>query len=107
MKASIVETVAVPLIGAKNPARLYQASATPMRVVVRNVGGVAVFIAHNVSDLNNINSTGATYSLPAGQADVFVLAPGQGIFAAGNGGNGFVSIAASEAIPVDKHWMES
>ena len=107
MQPSKVETVAVPQIGSKNPARLFQAAKIPMRVLIRNTGGVLIFIAHDVGDVGNINSIGATYALPGGASDVFVLAPGQSIFAAANGGNGQAAIAASEAVPVDKHWMES
>lgn len=78
-----------------------------MRVVVRNTGGVVVFIAHDVADLAALSNIGAAYQLPPGQADVFVLAPEQSIIAASQGAGGQVCIAASEAIPVEKNWMES
>lgn len=78
-----------------------------MRALVRNVGGNLVYIAHANGDLSQINSLGAVYQLPAGQADVFVLAPRQTLFAASNGGGGQVSVALSEAIPVGQRYMES
>lgn len=78
-----------------------------MRVMVRNTGGVLVFIAHDVSDLSQGSNIGAAYQLPPGQADVFVLAPEQSIIAAAQGAGGQVCVAASEAIPVEKNWMES
>lgn len=107
MKASFVQTLAVPNIGTEDPSRLTQAGPVPMRVVVRNTGGVVLFIAHDVADLGNISNIGATYQLPPGQADIFVLAPKQSIIAAAQGAGGQASIAVSEAIPVDKNWMES
>lgn len=106
MTPSIVQTLAVPALGLSDPSRLIQAGPVPMRVVVRNTGGTIVFIAHDVSDLAQINSIGSAYQLPAGAETVFVLAPGQSIIAAAQGGGGQCSIAASEAIPL-KNWMES
>lgn len=100
--------MAVPQLGLADPARLFQAGQhQPMRVVVRNTGGNLVFLAHDVSDLSQVNSSAGSYALPAGEADVFVLAPGQSIIAAASGGGGQVSIAASDAIPIDKNYMES
>jgi|SRR5882672_3655930 len=99
--------MSVPLIGSKKNSRLFQAGDKPMRVMVRNVGGNLVYIAHDANDVSQVNSTGGVYQLPPGASDVFVLAPRQSLFAAANGGAGSVSIAASEAVPVDKHWMES
>lgn len=107
MNASIVQTLSVPEIGSPSPSRLYQAGAMPMRCVVRNVGGVVIIISHDVADLASANSLGATYQLPAGQADVFVLAPKQSIFAVSQGAGGSVSVAVSEAVPVGKSYLES
>jgi len=108
VQPSIVQTLSVPSVGAGgNPSRLIQAAKTPLRVLVRNTGGTVIFIAHDVSDLSNINAVGAAYQLPAGQSDVFVVAPGQSIIAAAQGAGGQVSIAVSEAIPVGKAYMES
>lgn len=113
MRNSIVQTLAVPAIGAvdaqgkpSEPSRLIQAGDVPMRVVVRNTGGTVVFIAHDVGDLAQINSIGSAYQLPPGQADVFVLAPKQSIMAASQGGGGQCAVAASEAFPVND-WMTS
>lgn len=106
MTPSIVQTLSVPEIGAGDPSRLIQAGPVPMRIVVRSTGGTVVFLAHDIADLSNLNSIGATFQLPAGQSEVFVLAPGQSLMAASLGGGGQIAIAASEAFPVDK-WMTS
>lgn len=107
MQPSNVQTLSVPTIGSANPSRLVQAGQVPMRVLVRNVGPSVIFISHDVTDLANTSSLGASYQLPAGQSDVFVLAPQQSIIAASQGAGGLVSIAVSEAVPVGKSYLES
>jgi hypothetical protein len=56
MMPSIVQTLSVPTIGSADPSRLFQAGDTPMRVVIRNVGGSVIMIAHDVTDLSSLNS---------------------------------------------------
>ena len=107
MQPSIVQTLTIPVIGNNNPSRLWQAGGIPARVLIRNTGGNPVLLAHDSADLAQLNSTGATYTLPPGQSDVIVLAPRQSLFAAAFGGGGQASVAVSEAIPVGKAWMES
>jgi hypothetical protein len=106
MHPSSVKTLSVPAIGAPNPALLGQAGTNPMRLAVRNTGGTPIVIAHDVASLSNLSQLSDVYQLPVGGTEVFVLAPRQQIFAACNGGGGFISIAVSEAYPV-KMWMES
>lgn len=104
MRPSLVNTVAVPVAGSPNPATLYIATTQPLRILIRNVGGNLVFLAHNASDLSTNANSGiiAAYQLPAGYADVFVLAPKQGMYAVGFGGGSQISIAVSEALPIDR-----
>ena len=107
MQPSGVKTISIPEIGNNAPSRLAQAgSVVPMRVLVRNTGAVLMVIAHEVNALNDLNSMASCYQLPAGQAEVFVLAPGQAIFGCSKGSGGQASVAWSEAIPVQK-FMES
>ena len=108
MRPSVILTIDVPALGSRNPARLTQAGAgSPLRVLVRNVGGVQLFISHELQNLTNVNSNGGTYQLPAGQSDVFVVAPSQSLFAASLGGGGKVSLAISEAVPLSEKFLES
>lgn len=108
MNDSLTQTLSVPAVGdGGNPSRLYQAGKTAMRVLVRNNGGVILFIAHDVGDLANASSIGTSYQLPPAQSDVFVIAPGQSIFAASNGAGGVASVAISEAVPVANKYLES
>jgi hypothetical protein len=110
VKDSLLNTVSVPALGSSSQSNAILAYATtnPTRVQVRNVGAVTVFIAHDSSELPSTGAVtqGGTYQLPTGNVDVFVLAPGQGLFAAGSGGTGTVSVAVSESIPI-KDWLES
>lgn len=103
MRPSLVNTVAVPVAGAPSPATLYVAAQLPLRLLVRNCGANLVFLAHNASDLADATAgVIAAYQLPAGYADVFVLAPKQGMYAVGFGGGSQLSIAVSEALPIDR-----
>lgn len=77
-----------------------------MRVMVRNTGGGIIAIAFEVNSLTDLNALGGTYLLPGGGVDVFVLAPGQSLYAGALGGVGQASIAISEAFPTSR-WMES
>ncbi len=102
---SKVNTVVVPPVGT-DPSTLWIAADFPVRVVVRNVGGNILILAHDSSTLANFPPGNAgTFVLPAGDSEVFVLQPRQGIYASGSGGGGLASIAVSEALP--QTWMES
>lgn len=106
MQPSLVQTLSIPQVGG-DPTRLIQAGANPMRVVVRNNGGNVLLIAFETPSLSDVNNMGSIYQLPVGQSETFVLAPQQSIFAAGLGGGGTASIAASEAIPGKQFYQES
>lgn len=101
---SRLATINVPIVGANNPALLTRApKGKVVRVLVRNVGGVLVFLTHEANDLATLsNAASAAYRLPPGQTDVFVLMPEQSLFAAGQGAQSLVCIAVSEAIPEQK-----
>lgn len=99
MRESKVNTLNVPQVGSTNPATLFYADKVPMRVVVRNVGGALLLIAHDSNTLQQGAIVANAFRLPSGDSEVFVLAPKQGIFAASAGAGGQASIAVSEAIP--------
>lgn len=105
MNNSRVDTIQVPSLGATNPATILIATMVPMRLMIRNVGTNVVFLAHSSSELSQIGSTAGTYQLSVGAADVFVLAPKQGMWATAAGLGGTVSVAISEAMPT--FWNES
>jgi hypothetical protein len=103
--ASKVNTILVPAAG-QDPALLYQAADIPLRILVRNIGGNAVSLAHDVSSLQQQPpSQSGTFQLPPGASEVFVLQARESLVAAAAGAGGAVSIAVSEAIP--QVWMES
>lgn len=99
MRPSKLDTLIIPDITTKSPATLAHASETPLRVLVRNVGGNDIFMAHNTNELTQAGLVSGVYQLPAGQEDVIVLAPKQAIYASGQGAAGRVSVAISEVIP--------
>lgn len=84
------------------PALLVKAGKRPLRVMCRNISeGVDFILAFDASSLKDLPGAGGTYTLPAGEADVFVLAPEQSLYAIANGTDGKVCIAYSEALPFD------
>lgn len=99
MRPSVLRTVSIPAVGSISPAVVAIAAKTPMRLLVRNASGTLAFLAHEASTLQDVTTTSGAYQLPAGQEDVFVLAPGQGVWAVGVGAGGFLCYALSEAIP--------
>jgi hypothetical protein len=99
MKSSQLNTLGLPLAGSPNPATLTKAADTPLRVVIRNVGPVTVMLAHDVGTLSNGPVFANAYQLLPDRETVIILAPQQGIFAAGLGLGGTLSIAVSDAIP--------
>jgi hypothetical protein len=95
-----MNTVAVPLAGVKDPATLYIATDTPLRIVVRNVGPAVLFLAFDSADLASLTpGLAGQFQLPPDRSEVFVLAPKQGIYAVSFGGKGIVSFSVSEAFP--------
>jgi hypothetical protein len=102
VRNSKVNTVSVPIAGSVAPATLYVADKSPLRLLVRNSGGTPVFLAHEADTLVNIGSSGVlgTFQLPAGDSEVFILAPKQGMYATAFGNGGELTIAISEAIPI-------
>lgn len=101
MKDSTLLTAGVPIVGNDDgPGPIWQAPPDlAMRVVVRNVGGTVVFLAHDIADLQNVSSTSGAFQLNAGDFVEIYLAPSQRLVGAAQGGAGTLSIAASEAIP--------
>ena len=94
---SQLNTLSLPQVGDKNPSTVAYATNQPFRVVVRNIGPNRILLAHDSPTLQNAPATANTYEIPPGQSDVFVLAPKQGLFAAGEGAGGKISIAVSVA----------
>lgn len=99
MQPSVVNTITVPATGTNNPATLVIATTVPMRCVVRNVGPNTVFVAHTSLEVQSTGTTTGIFRIFAGNEEVFVLAPRQGLYAVASAADGLVSIALSQAIP--------
>lgn len=105
MQPSQLNSFVVNPVGSKNPATVAKAASVSLRVAMVNVGPILILLAHDDGTLINVPAFANTYQLPPGAELVVVLAPGQGIYAAGTGEGGQLSAAISEAIPTK--WMES
>ena len=109
MRKSKLKTVNVPGTGFgqsnTNPVVLTIAPGIPMRLLVRNVGGATVFLTNQNSGVQGLIASRLAdfFVLPAGMSEVFVLAPGEGMYAIADGVPvGTVSCAASEAVPAER-----
>lgn len=103
MNQSLVRTVTVPGVPTGNPAQLAVAMPDrPMRVLVDNVGAVGVRLSFTSSALGGVTAEAVDhYQLQVTKSQVFILAPGQKLFAVGIGATGAVSIHTSDALPFD------
>ena len=99
MNASSVNTFEVPLIGSRQPATVTKASKVPLRVVLRNIGVVNIFVAHTSLELSKVGATTGVFVIPPGFGDTFVVAPEQGLYVAAAGAIGRACAAISEAWP--------
>ncbi len=100
MLESSLKTLDVPAIGSSDPSLLHQAAQVPLRVVIHNVGGNLLFVGHSVSELAEPGTVGSAFQLLIGRELIVVLAPGQSVLAVAQGGGGLVSVAVSEAMPL-------
>jgi hypothetical protein len=79
-------------------ARGYQVA---VRVLVKNVGAVPIFLAGADQDVVTAEGPSSkTWQLDPASAEVFVLAPKQLMFAVGSVPGGKISVSVSEALPV-------
>lgn len=107
IEGSILKTMTVTSISATDgvaaPTLVCQCGKTPQRVLVRNnsLGGT-VLLAFDSAPLQNAPAASSDlYELPAGQSDIFVLFPKQKLFAASPAANPRISVAISDALPID------
>ena len=84
----------------KSPQAVATAGRNPTRVVARNTSAVAVLYAFDTNDLTSANNASSAFRQPAASSDVFLLAPGQTLYAMAVAAGGAVSIAISEAFPL-------
>ncbi len=103
MQPSTTATLDVRALGSgKTPTTLYHAATVVMRVLVRNVGAGLLFIATEPDAVNpQLPPQTATYRLPSGHSEVFVVTAKAGLYAVCIGAGGKASVAASEALPLD------
>lgn len=101
---SYIDTVTLPLRAPGAAVRFVVGHETlPMRVVIRNVGGVTALLAYDSSPLSGSASTGTlgkTFSLPAGAELVIIMQPKQNLWGISSGAATAVSYHASVALPL-------
>lgn len=104
MQGTHIDTILIPVIGASNtPGPIAKASNLPIRVLVENTSAALVFLSTDVENLSSTSTgpTTGTYRLPSNVSRVFVLAPKQSLYAITAGAGAYVSVAISEALPID------
>jgi hypothetical protein len=102
MRDSLFKTATLPTaVAGSDPLSIANGTDVPRRVLVRNVSAALVFLAGASQDIVGPGGVGANaYRLAPGEADVFVLAPKQQLFAAALGVGAIVSVASSDALPL-------
>lgn len=102
MQNSGFQQYAVPGALTNGPLAIAQASEVPMRVVVRNIGAVALFLTGASTDaLTPEGPSSKTFLLAAGSADLtVVLAPKQKLYCAGATPGGRATVHWNEALPL-------
>lgn len=103
MQPTTFSTIPIPASGSPAPTGIAYATKVPVRVLVRNVGGVAAIIGPTSGDVAGSQgpSRQSTVLLPPGASDVYVLAPQQKLYAVGAGAGGLLCISVAEAVPID------
>jgi hypothetical protein len=82
-----------------DPPLIAEATNAPLRVHVRNIGPNALIISDVINDLSNPGGpTGAVVRLPAGERDVWYLAPKQKLYALAAGPGGLASVGISDEL---------
>ena len=87
-----------------NPAPIARATNTEyVRAEMTNVSAVTIFVGFTSQGVAGPSGpTAGAYRLTPGAERVFVLSPGQVMFAVAAGVGGRMAIALSEALPTDK-----
>jgi hypothetical protein len=100
MQPTRFRTVAVrSILAGQTPRGIARGTDVPVRALVKNISGTNIFLAGASQDVGNPGGAGsASYALRPDESEVFVLAPGQVLYAGGNGIGGVVSVSESDAI---------
>jgi hypothetical protein len=81
---------------------IYSAGHDQVVRIRNNTFGSYVLISYDAAALMSFPNLSDVYKLPAGLSETFVMAKGQQLYCATPGGaGGEISIAVSEALPVD------
>jgi hypothetical protein len=103
METPTLKAFAVPaFVAAGNivGAPVARATNKPVRVILNNDGPTLVFLALRVQSLMNPGAN--TAQMPPGSSRVWVLAPGDTLFAVSIGAGGFLNGEISEAVPAEQ-----
>ena len=103
MRATDAQTFTVPgaATASTRPMVIARGTDVPVRVLVRNVGAVPLFVAFADQDVVTAEGPSSkTFQIDPLSSDVFVLAPEQMMFAVGAVVGGRVSVSVSEALPL-------
>jgi hypothetical protein len=102
MRQALLKTVNLPAaLAGSNPVVIGKGTDVPARIAVRNVGAVMIFISQASQDIVGPGGVGSSaFRLLPGAAEVFVVDAAQELYGAGQGANGMISVAVSEALPL-------
>ena len=108
MIESRLDTLNVPPLGT-SAASILASARVPCRVLVRNLDPLnTIVLSYDAAEMVSAVGSSASHSMyqqPAGAVEVYVLAPGQSLFACGIGVTVKISIHVSEVFRIDS-WFE-
>ena len=92
------------LFAGGDPAPIARGTTKKVRVLVRNNAGNPILVGETLMDLQQAGAgTGdstQTFEVPAGESEVFVLEPGQAMYASSLGAEAIISVHVSEPFEV-------
>lgn len=103
MQDTVFQTFTTPAasVALAKPLVIARGTNVPVRVLVKNIGAVPIFVAGADQDVVTAEGPSSkTYQIDALASDVFVLAAEQSLYAVGAVAGGKVSVSVSEALPL-------
>lgn len=100
MQNTIFQSFSLPTLP-NDPSCIANGTDVPVRVLIRNDGGVIVFLAPNSEVLTGASAPGSQmWPLDPNDEEVFILAPRQSLYAIAAGVGGRIKMSVSEALPL-------
>ncbi len=99
MRDTIFQTFTLPALPNASSC-IANGTDVPVRVVIRNDAGLAVFLSTSQGVLDGATLGSSIWTMNPADKDVFVLAPRQNLYAVAAGAGAQIVVSISEALPL-------